>query len=174
VDREGLFNRYRVGWALTPAPDWYLSAEGAQEDYRARRPDGADPVAYGRKRLVAGYLTRTLVKKPELGITYGFLRSVFDYDDLGDTAIGMLASESVHSLSANLQLDPCPYWSLLLNGGVRYDTSRDLDSWFILPGVRLKMGNRIQSDLTYELSSESGRATGGKTETFAGTARVIF
>lgn len=175
VERQGRFDRFKLNWAFSPATDWNLFLEGAREDYAAvRRPLGEDPVDYGRKRFFAGYLSRTLVHKPELSVTYGFYRSVFDYDDLNDTAIGMLTSESVHSLSAGLQVRPCTYWTILLNGGVRYDTSRDLDSWFILPGVRLRMGNRIESDLTYELSSESGQATGGKTETFAGTARVIF
>jgi Flp pilus assembly protein TadD len=174
VERQGLFNRLRMGWDFSPATHWNFSCEAMQEDYRAQRPGGEGPTSYGRKRALTALLSRTLLDDPHLSVGYGFYRSVFDYDDPAYTPIEMLPSESVHTLSAGFEYQPCAHWTLMVGGGLRRDTSRSLDSWFVLPGVRLKMGNRVESDVTYDYSTESGQAAGGRTEALTGRVRVIF
>jgi hypothetical protein len=86
----------------------------------------------------------------------------------------MIEREGVHELSALFEQRLCTYWTVRLRGGVRRDHLRDLDSWFILPELNVRMGNRVEGRVSYEQSSEAGTVAGGISRTFHVGLRVIF
>ena len=51
---------------------------------------------------------------------------------------------------------------------------KENNSWYALPGIRVRLGNRIESGLSYEYSTESETERGGKTETLYFDIKVIL
>ena len=164
--------RLALDWPLDDG--WALSLAAARRDYRLLAADGATQRDYGRQRTLTMAVNRRLAERPDLTIGYGFYRSLFDYDDPSDTPVDMLASEAVHSLAATFEHWPCTYWGLRLASGLLWDAVREVDSWYLAPGLRFRLGNRIRIDLDYHYSSEAGNAAGGTTDTFNAQARVVF
>ena len=164
--------RLALDWPLDSG--WALSLAAARRDYRLLAADGAAQRDYGRQRTLNVAVNRRLAERPELTVGYAFYRSLFDYDDPSDTPVDMLASEAVHSLAATIEHWPCTYWAMRLASGLLWDAVRRIDSWYLAPGLRLRLGNRIRVNLDYQYSSEAGNAAGGTTGTFNVQARVVF
>lgn len=166
---KGYFNRGTVRFDKSFDNAWGLYLEASQYDYVVN-----DATNYGQKRTFTGILSRRIWEHPDVSASYSFYRSAFGYDNINFTPVAVLASESVHSLNLNLEHRLCTYWTCSLTGGLRRDTSRSLGSWYVFPGIKIRLGNRIETGLNYEYSSESQTVGGGETETLNIRAKIIF
>jgi len=165
---DSYFHRiaFSFNWYFDDAWTWHNILE--QFNYYADNSD-----KYGKERSFTTILTKHLLIDPNLYLSYSFHRSIFDYET-NNTAIPMIKSETIHGLSFFLEHRLCTYLTCTLSGGVKRDTARSLNSWFALPAVNVRLGNRIECCLSYEYSSESGTVAGEKTETINLHARIIF
>ncbi|RJQ56062.1 MAG: tetratricopeptide repeat protein [Desulfobacteraceae bacterium] len=165
---DGSLNQITASLDWTPNPFWGLFLGVEKWDYFIEGDQD-----YGTKETFTGILTRRLFEKPDLYLSYGYYAS--DFDQEADTAfIEILPAESIHSISTNFEHHPVPFWFFGISGGFRYDVQRSLSSFYILPIITFKLGNRIEFSLSYEYNSESGTAAGGETERFSFWNRVIF
>ena len=148
---------------------WLLYAEAQQTDYEVR-----DLEEYGRRRGVLGVLSRRFGDNPLLLLSYTYARTRFEYGSETFRPVLLIEREHVHGLSAFFEHRPCTYWTYRLYGGVRRDTARDLDAWFVRPEVLVRLGNRVEGRFSYEHSSEAGNVLGGTSRTFEAGLRVLF
>lgn len=148
---------------------WLLYVEAQQSDYEVR-----DLEEYGRRRGVLAVLSRRFGDNPFLLVSYTWARTRFEYGSETFRPVLLIEREHVHGLSALFEHRPCTYWTYRLYGGVRRDTARDLDAWFVRPEVRVRLGNRVEGRLSFEQSSEAGNVFGGTTRTFEAGLRVLF
>jgi len=133
-----------------------------------------DSKLYGKKKEFTGILTRKLLERPNLIVGYSFYRALFDYKDDANTQILMLKSEGVHSLSFRVEHNLSNYILVSLSAGIRRHVIRDIKSYYIFPGIKVRIGNRIETFFDYEYSSESSIAVEGKTQTLNIRLRGIF
>jgi tetratricopeptide (TPR) repeat protein len=169
VDQEGRENRLLLSMEWTRWSPWTLYMEAEQSDYETRDLDD-----YGRRRGILGILSRRFGDNPALTLSYSYLRRRFEYGSETFRPVLMIEREGVHELSALFEHRLCTYWTVRMQGGVRKDHLRDLDSWFILPELNVRMGNRLEGRVSYEHSSEAGTVAGGISRTFHVGLRVIF
>jgi len=149
--------------------NWYLNLDlGYREYYLYSCQD------YGKKRSLTAILTRKLFERPDLSVSYTFSRSLFDYEDETVQTVPMLISEAVHSLTGIFEYWPCTYWGAYIYGGFRQDVVRKVDAWVFLPGIRLRLGNRITGELNYEYLTEAGNVAGGRSTTINLRLNAIF
>ena len=156
---------------------WGLHLGAEQGDYYSLVPDGnsLSDGKYGSKRSFTGILTRKIWDRPDLYVGYSFYGSKFSYRIPDYRLIAMIEDEAVHSLFFDFFQWPCTYWGYGLSSGIRRDTARKLTSWFALPGIRVRLGNRIEGNLSYEYSTESETsALGGKTQAIYLGIKVIL
>jgi len=174
---DGHFDRASASFDWNFGSLWGLHLGMEQGDYDSLVPDGNSLSVgkYGRKRSFTGILTRKLWDRPDLYVGYSFYRSKFYYKYRNYRPIAMIEDESVHSLFFDFFQWPCTYWGYGMSAGIRRDTARKITSWFALPGVRVRLGNRIEGNLSYEYSTESETsALGGKTQAFYLGIKVIL
>jgi len=171
---EGSLDRFRLTMEWAVADGLTLLLEGSQWDYRLRGPAATDVDDYGRKRTLTAALGRLILRRPDVYLGYQFLRSVFAYADPAFKPVGMIESETVHSTTLSIEHWPCTYWAWRLAGGLTWDTSRSVNSWNLVPVLILRLGNRIDLELRFEHSSESGLVDGGASDTINLRGKVIF
>lgn len=133
-----------------------------------------DRQAYGAKRSLTAGLTKKVFERPDLSVSYAFSRTLFDYEDDAVQPVSMITSEAVHSLTGFLEHDVNANWNAFLYGGFRRDVVRDVDAWVCVPGIRLRMGDRVTGEGSYEYLSEAGNETGGKSTTLSLRLSVLF
>jgi tetratricopeptide (TPR) repeat protein len=133
-----------------------------------------DRKRYGRENTFTGILTWTMVTRPNFSLSYSYYRSRFRLDDEGFAPVPMIEDEGVHSLSWSFEHWPYTYWGYSLSGGFRRDHIRSISSWYAIPGIRVRFGNRIECGLTYEFSSEALTVEGGRTDTIHFLAKIIW
>lgn len=174
---DGHFDRASASFDWNFGSLWGLHLGVEQGDYNSLVPDGNSLSAgkYGRKRSFTGILTRKVWDRPDLYVGYSFYRSKFYYEYSDYRLIAMIEDEAVHSLFFDFFQWPCPYWGYGLSAGIRRDTARKTTSWYALPGIKVRLGNRIEAGLSYEYSTESETsALGGKTGTIYLGLKVIL
>lgn len=172
---DGHFDRASASFDWNFGPLWGLHLGVEQGDYNSIGPDLRSVGKYGRKRSFTGILTRKLWDRPDLYVGYSFYRSKFFYRYKDFRPISMIESEAVHSLFFDFVQWPCTYWGYSLSAGIRRDTARKITSWYAVPGIKVRLGNRIEAGLSYEYSTESETsALGGKTETIYLGVKVIL
>ena len=171
---DGYYDRGSLSFNWDFGPAWGLYLGAYEGKYYAKGPDNGAVTRFGRRRSLTGILTRRLSDNPDLSVSYSYYRSKFDfrYDDY--RPIPMMESEKIHSLSFDYQHWPCTYWGFSLSGGFRRHMVKENNSWYALPGIRVRLGNRIESGLSYEYSTESETERGGKTETLYFDIKVIL
>jgi len=166
---DGSSSLWNVSFDWSIDQTWGIFLGGEQWDYFV--DDNRD---YGKKSSFTGIITKRLWSRPDLSLSYAFYYSHFNYEDENFRPIDMIPTEVVHSLSGNFEHWPCKYWAVMLSGGRRWDVERSINSWYALPGIKVRFGNRIESDISYEYSSEAGTAAGGKTGTLRVSTKFIF
>ena len=166
---EGAFNRLNASFDWSINHKWGIFLGGEQWDYFIDNDRD-----YGRKREFIGIITNRLWPRPDLSLSYAFYYSHFNYEDEVFRPVDMISTEAVHSLSGNFEHWPCKYWAIAFSGGWRWDVERSVNSWYILPGLKVRLGNRIESDISYEFSTDAGTSAGGKTETLRFSGKFIF
>jgi hypothetical protein len=119
-------------------------------------------------------LSFRLSPAPELIAGYSYYRSGFDYGRDDYRLVAMVEDQGWHSLFVTLVHRPWDDWSWGAYAGLRYDHVRNLSGWFVEPALKLSMGNRLELDISYNFSSESTGAVGGKTQTLQAAARLYF
>jgi len=173
----GHFDRASASFDWNFGSLWGLHLGAEQGDYYSLVPDGnsLSDGKYGRKRSFTGILTRKVWDRPDLYVGYSFYRSKFYYKYPNYRPIAMIEDEAVHSLFFDFFQWPCTYWGYGMSAGIRRDTARKITSWFALPGVRVRLGNHIEGNLSYEYSTESETsALGGKTQAIYLGIKVIL
>lgn len=166
---DGTYNLWNASFDWSVDQTWGIFLGGERWDYFI-----SDDRDYGKKSSFTGIITKRLWSQPDLSLSYAFYYSHFNYEDENFTPIDMIPTEVVHSLSGNFEYWPCTNWAIVLSGGRRWDVERSINSWYVLPGIRLRLGNRIESDISYEYSTEAGTAAGGKTGTLRVSSKFIF
>ena len=166
---NGAFNRLSASFDWSFDQKWGIFLSGEQWDYFID-----NDIDYGRKREFFGIITNRLWLKPELALSYAFYYSHFNYEDEIFRPIDIIPTEAVHSLSGRFEHWPCRYWAVSFSGGWRWDVERSVNSWYILPGLKVRLGNRIETDISYEFSTDAGTAAGGKSETLRFSGKIIF
>jgi len=166
---DGSYNRWNVSFDWSIDQTWGIFLGGEQKDYFVDNDRD-----YGRKRDFTGIITKRLWSRPDLSFSYAFFYSHFNFEDENFTPIGMIPTEVSHSFSGNFEHWPCKYWAVVFSGGRRWDVERKINSWYVLPGVKVRLGNRIESDISYEFNTEAGTAAGGKTGTLRFSSKFIF
>ena len=169
ADFDGSYNRLNASFDWSIDETWGIFLGGEQWDYFV--DDDRD---YGKKSNFTGIITKRLWSRPDLFLSYAFYYSHFNYEDENFRPIDMIPTEVVHSFSGNFEHWPCKYWAIVFSGGRRWDVERSINSWYALPGIKVRFGNRIESDISYEYSSEAGTAAGGKTGTLRVSTKFIF
>ena len=171
--REGSVDRARLTFDWAVADGLSFQAETGQRDYRLRGP-GTAAVDYGRERSLSASLTRLVFRRPDVYLGYRFERSTFAYADPAFTPVGMVESETLHSVNLGVEHWPCTYWAWRLSGALQWDTSRAIDGWTLVPALVLRLGNRIDLEFDFAHTSESGTVDGGASDTIGARATVIF
>jgi len=186
AELDGSFNlaSLALNWNFGPAWGVYLGVE--EGNYFALVPDDVKAGGalnrktafnvgkFGKKRAFTGILTRKISDRPGLYASYAYYRSRFFFKYADYRPIPMLESEEIHSLSFDLEHWPCTYLGYSLSGGFRRHTVRNVNSWYALPRIKIRLGNRILATMSYEYSTESETAFGGKTETLYAGIEVIL
>lgn len=186
AELDGSFNRasLSLNWSFSPAWGVYLGVE--EGNYFALVPDDGTAGEvwkgekafsvgkFGKKRAFTGILTRKISDRPGLYANYSYYRSRFLFKCDDYRPIPMLESEGIHSLSFDLEHWPCTYWGYGFSAGFRRHTVRNVNSWYALPKVKIRLGNRILATMSYEYSTESETAFGGKTETLYAGFEIIL
>ncbi len=155
---------------------WFFNASVEDIQYRL---NGYEPANgdYGNKISAMAGLSRKISIKPELYVGYSFYLSRFSYaSDLsgGVRPVEMLTSETSHGLFTVCNFRFNPYMSMLINSGYRYDTSRSLHSWSLMPSLQLRFRNRLELESGYEYISEVQSAAGGSSGAFNMKVRWIW
>lgn len=163
-EHQGLFTAEWTGWE-----PWTLYVEAEQSDYEIR-----DLSDYGRQRGVLAVLSRRFGDNPLLLLSYTHARRRFEYASETFRPVLLIEREVVHGVSALFEHRPCTYWTYRLSGGIRRDTARDLDAWYVRPEVVVRMGNRVEARFAFEHSSEAGTVTGGTSRTVEAGVRILF
>jgi len=166
---DGAFNRFSASFDWSINQKWGIFLGGEQWDYSIDNDRD-----YGKRSEFIGIITNRLLPRPDLSLSYAFYYSHFNYEDDVFRPIDMIPTEVVHSLSGNFEHWLCKYWAIAFSGGWRWDVERSVNSWYILPGLKVRLGNRIESDISYEFSTDAGTTAGGKTETLRFWGKFIF
>lgn len=166
---DGSYNRINASFDWSIDETWGIFLGGEQWDYFVN-----DDNDYGTKSTFTGIITKRLKSRPEISLSYAFYYSHFNYEDEIFRPIDMIPTEAVHSIFGSYEHWLCKYWAVMLFGGRRWDVERSIKSWYVLPGIRVRFGNRIEGDVTYEYSTEAGTAAGGKTGTLRVSSKFIF
>lgn len=169
VAEEGREHRWRLSGEWTGWDPWMVYVQAEQSDYEVR--DLAD---YGRQRGILGMISRRFGDNPFFLLSYTHARERFEYASETFRPVLLIEREVVHGISALFEHRPCTYWTYRLAGGIRRDTARDLDSWYVRPEVVVRMGNRVEARFAFEHSSEAGTVTGGTTRTLEAGVRILF
>jgi tetratricopeptide (TPR) repeat protein len=169
ADHEGSFNRRVLSLEWQPDRVWSVALGAEQWDYFI---DDSD--RYGRRYTQTAILTRSFTRRPDFSLSYSIHHATFNADDRNFQPIAMLRIETVHGLSGRFEDWPGPCWAYFVGGGVRSDVARSVNSWYVHPGLKIRLGNRIDIETGYEFSSEAGTVEGGRTQTFFLQARIIF
>jgi len=143
--------------------------EAEQSNFEVR-----DLTEYGRRRGIFGMVARRFGDNPFLSVSYTYAARRFEYGSETFRPVALIEREEVHGISAFFEHRPCTYWTYGLSGGVRRDTARDLDSWFVRPEIRVRMGNRVEGRVSFEHTSEAGTVAGGTSRTLEAGLRILF
>ena len=128
---------------------------------------------YGAKGIYNIILTRRILEDPDLFVSYSFYRSHFKYDDDNFKPFTVLDNESIHTLSASFTKSLCDTIIFSAAGGIRLDEFKNSPSYFGGPSIALRLG-RLELNIDYEYSSDSGLAGGGETQLLRGGLGVTF
>ena len=165
---EGKLEEKELSFNWNVTPSWGIYLDARSFDYSIK-----DVNNYGTKKTFSCVLSKRLLEYPFLAASYSFYRSLFSYD--GDNRqIDMVESEGIHSISGSFKLSPSPLWSYSLAGGYRRDVLRSIDSWYVISGINLLIGNRFESEIKYEYNTESNTMAGGTIETIRIDMKYIF
>lgn len=156
VKYDGHSDQFSLSFEWHFAPTWRLYLGADQKDYYAY-PEGR----YGRKKAFTGVLSKRLSHRPDFYLSYSFHRSQFSYTHQDFRPISMIESEGTHTFFWNFEHWPCTYWAYSFSGGGRWDAVRSVRSWYVVPGLRVRLGNRVEAGIRYEYSSEADTPDGG-------------
>jgi tetratricopeptide (TPR) repeat protein len=166
---EGSYNRATASMNWNIDQSWTLFLGGGYWDYQVE-----DDQDYGKKKTFTGILSKRFWDQPNLTFIYSYYYSDFDYEDDTFRPIAMIPTEGVHSIGAYFEHRTCKNWTYTLFGGRRWDVVRSVDSWYFLPSLKVRLGNRIEVGVNYEYLTEASTAGGGITETLLFWSKIIF
>jgi tetratricopeptide (TPR) repeat protein len=166
---EGSYNRTTVSMNWNIDQSWTLFLGGSYWDYQVE-----DDQNYGNKKTFTGILSKRFWDQPNFTLTYSYYYSGFDYADDTFRPIAMIPTEGVHAIGGHFEHRLCKHWTYTLFGGRRWDVVRSIDSWYFLPSVKVRLGNRIEIGVNYEYLTEATTAGGGITETLLLWSKIIF
>ncbi|WP_421902753.1 tetratricopeptide repeat protein [Maridesulfovibrio sp.] len=164
---EGHYNQLSLTYDGFYDDTWGLFLNGQLRQYQLGDRD------FGNKGIYNIILTRRLLADPDLFISYSFYRSLFKYDDENYQPFVVVEDESIHTLSASFSKSICDTIVFQAAGGIRLDEFKNSPSYFGSPSLAIRLG-RIELDLSYEYSSDSGLAGGGETQLFSGGIGYVF
>lgn len=169
VVREGRENRLTLTGTWSGWSPWTVYLQAYQSDFEVR-----DLRDYGRRQGALGVLSRRFGDNPFVVLSYSYSWRQFEYSSGTYRPVAVVERERAHGVSAMFEHRPSAYWTYRLTGGVRRDTARDLDSWFIKPEALIHMGNRVEGRFSFEHSSETGTVTGGASRTIEAGIQIMF
>lgn len=161
---------------------WQLSLGAVFSEYSIT---DYDPYAWSTE--LGGVLSRRISWRPDLWLSYGFLRRWNVYannarpmvpevdqpndepivfvplDDAYFRPVPLVFNEETHSLSALVEDWFCKYIGYSLTVGGYLDTFKDGPAFFVNPNLLLRLGQRAEVRLGATYSSDSDSAQGGET-----------
>jgi tetratricopeptide (TPR) repeat protein len=166
---DGAYNQLAasIDWNFSPAFGVFIGGE--LWDYFVDSDE-----EYGQKRTFVAILTKRFLQRPALSINYAYYYADFDFEDENVKPIPMIPTEGVHSFALMFEHKPCTYWSYGISGGPRWDVIRNVNSWYVLPIIKVRFGNRIESFLSYEFNTEANTADGGESQILRLWTRIVF
>lgn len=169
AEYDGYYHRTDLSLDWHPGNGWGVYAAAGRWDYRLDHSG-----AYGDRDTLSVIITRQVLQRPQFYLNYQFFLSDFDYADPVFRPVGMLERERVHGIGAYLSHDLCTYWTVSLSGGFQTDLDRAVNSWYLAPELRVRLGNRITLHCQYQYASDSGTADGGDSATLRIMGEVVF
>lgn len=164
---EGRYNQLSLTYEGFYDDTWGLFLNGQLRQYQLEDRD------FGNKGIYNIILTRRLLADPDLFVSYSFYRSLFKYDDENFQPFVVVEDESIHTLSASFSKSICDTIIFQAAGGIRLDEFKNAPSYFGSPSLAIRLG-RIEVDLSYEYSSDSGLAGGGESQLISGGIGYVF